>query len=88
MNELELMDNGILKRLAILNYRLEMKSTKRLPIMEKPINGLNRINDSIYFADNLFSDGSNEHIIINVSKRNILNRFGNYFDENSGIKDN
>lgn len=86
--ELELLDNGILKRLAIMNDRLKIKSIKRLPIMENPINGLQRINDSIYFADNFFSDGSNEHLIINVNTGKILNKFGNYPNGNLKIKDN
>ncbi len=87
-NELELLDNGILKRFEIMNDRLKTTSTIRLPGVENPINGLQRINDSIYIADNVISDDSNEHIIMNIKTGIIINKFGNYPTESSAIKEN
>jgi hypothetical protein len=87
-NKLELLDNGILKRLDLLDNTLITNSILRLPIMENPINRLQKINDSVYFADNIFTDGGNEHIIMNIKKRIIIDKFGKYPKESSRIKEN
>ncbi len=87
-NELELVDHGRLKRLLINSDGLSTKSVIKLPQLQNPINHLQRINDSIYISDNIFTDGEFEHFLINVNTNKIIRKFGKYPDDGLNIKNN
>lgn len=77
-NQLELMDNQHIKRFKILDDKMVMTEKLEIPMLEKPINRIQRISDSIYFADNLDSDLDYEHIIFNLKAKEIISKFGDY----------
>lgn len=87
-NELELVDNGRLKRLMINQYGFTTKKVITLPRLENPINSPQRINDSIYVADNIFTSDESEHLLINVNMKKIIGKFGRYPNDDLNIKDN
>lgn len=79
-NQLELLDNHHIKRFKILDNKMIMTEKIDIPILENPINRIQRISDSIYFADNLISDPNHEHVILNLNTKEISNKFGTYPD--------
>ncbi len=87
-NELELVDNGMLKRLSFSDDGFTIKQVIRLPRLQNPINRLQRINDSIYMSDNIMTDGEFEHLLINVNTGKIVKKFGKYPNDGLDIKNN
>jgi hypothetical protein len=86
-NHLELMDIGVLKRFEIYeNYFKALKSSN-LPKLQNPLNSIQKLNDSIYVADNEM-EADNEHILININKNEIVKEFGEYPKDNLHAKSN
>lgn len=79
-NEIELLDNGRLKRIQVTPDSLITKSAVDIIALDNPLNNLRRINDSIYISDNVFSDNEFEHLLINIKENNVINKFGKYPD--------
>lgn len=77
-NHLELMDNQQIKVFKILDDKMVMIEKKEVPILDSPINRIQRISDSIYFADNLMTDPSYEHVIFDLKSKEMINKFGDY----------
>lgn len=86
-NQIELLDFGVLKRLKIFDNRMETIETISLPRLKNPINRIQKLNDSIYVADNAM-DENHEHILINIGKNEIIKEFGDYPNDNLKVKEN
>ncbi len=85
-NVLELLDRGRLIKILVNENSMTIKSITGLPNLQNPINGLQKINDSIYIIDNIFTDGEFEHLLINVQTNKIIKKFGKYPDDRLNIK--
>jgi hypothetical protein len=79
--EIELLDNGKLKRIQIANDSLITKTANSVIVLDNPLNNLQRINDSIYISDNIFSDNEYEHLMINLRTNKVIKKFGEYPDK-------
>lgn len=77
-NQLELVDNRQIKIFKILDDRMVMIEKIETPILENPVNGMQRVSDSMFFADNVMSDPSHEHIMLNLKSTEIGVKFGRY----------
>jgi hypothetical protein len=86
-NQIELLDFGVLKRLKIIDDRMETFEAISLPRLKNPINRIQKLNDTIYVADNAM-DENQEHILIDIGKNEIIKEFGDYPNDNLNVKDN
>lgn len=75
---LEVTDRGKLKRLTFQNDKLSIGQEITLPVLESPLNRLQRLNDTLYMIDNLPTDASCEHNLISMNSNRINKKFGQY----------
>lgn len=78
---LEVQDNNKIKRFRIGKNNFEYLGAELLPLIGNPINGLKKVNDSIYIALNAMEDASSEFISINLEKSEVSFKFSPYNDD-------
>ena len=87
-NELCFLDNYTIKWISVEDDRMLITKKKTIKIEKAPTNRLCLMNDSIYVADAFFHDEfKHEFQKVNISKKAVIEKFGNYPNEKIDFKE-
>jgi|GEM_PF-7039207 len=78
---LEIQDQNKLKKFLIRDNGLNYSGFDILPMLNEPVNRLVKLNEDIYFANDVMNSISSELIKINIRKSQVELRFGKYYDD-------